>query len=534
MADTQTAPVKIKSMTDAISDIYTLNAVGTPIIVARTTDPITVAGLLTEPESKGTAKVGTINMSWGLARKAWFLPGTSEALLIDKFRSSAVPGSWLNLLQWIRDLIKDSDGFGGFDTIRRLIYVYNAGASLSGPKTDPVFTQGLIDLIPELKTTNTSLVLFEGPSFHMSGYLSTYTTYVDVPLPNTETILEHIRGMSETFSEGEVHEDREAAANALKGLTYWEIEQGYALEWTKNNYGLPEAKSLLALKEEIISASPALRLITETPRMDHVKGHENLKRFLRATAGNPGAKGTILLGVQGVGKSMCAQALAGEVGLPLVEFNLSAVFGGIIGQSEGQMHQALDIIRAVSPCIVFLDELEKALAGAKGSGRSDAGVTTRVTAELLKFLQDRPDGIYVIATCNDVESIDPEYLRAERWDALFFTDLPTYSEREQILTHYKGVYKQKKDTTVGAIDLEGWTGAEIKSLCRIAHLMGSPLIDAKQYVVPISQTRKEDIDRLREVWKPRCVAASDDDTTMVNTDSSTGAGKKKARSLIVN
>ena len=214
------------------------------------------------------------------------------------------------------------------------------------------------------------------------------------------------------------------------------------------------------------------------------------------------------------GKSMTAKACASVLRLPLVELNLSAVFGGLVGQSEVQIRQAIELIKAVAPCVVFVDEIEKVLSGVASSGRSDGGTTERVAREFLLFLQDRPEGIYVVGTSNDPTKVPPEYLRAERWDALFFLDLPKLEAREAMLNQYKEKYGIT-DRTVTAASLEGWTGAEIATLCRIAamHSEGgkkTSLLEAKQWVVPQSLTRKEEIEAMQAWQRGKCVSADID------------------------
>ena len=129
-------------------------------------------------------------------------------------------------------------------------------------------------------------------------------------------------------------------------------------------------------------------------------------------------------------------------------------------------------------------------------------------SQFLKFLQDRPDGIYVIATCNDVSGLPPEYIRAERWDtAPFMIDLPTVEEREVILDHYKDYYKV--DGKISAADMEGWSGAEIKSMCRLASIENNSIDMTSQFVIPVAETMKDDIDRLRKWSVGKTINASE-------------------------
>ena len=215
-----------------------------------------------------------------------------------------------------------------------------------------------------------------------------------------------------------------------------------------------------------------------------------------------------------------------------MEFNVSACFGSLVGQSESNIRQVLDTIKAIGPCVLLVDEIEKALSGTKSSGATDGGTTERVAREFLLFLQNRPAGVYIIATCNDISKLPPEYLRAERWDSLWFVDLPSESERVEILNLYRKKYGLTKDTSITATSLEGWTGAEIHTLCRLATILSEgtvgkvKLSEARQYVIPLSKTMGKDISALRDWAKDKCVFASE--TPMVYEEEDT----EKSRNLL--
>jgi len=186
---------------------------------------------------------------------------------------------------------------------------------------------------------------------------------------------------------------------------------------------------------------------------------------------------------------------------------MAELFGSLVGESEKMMKMAIDIISANAPCILFIDEIEKGLAGVGNSQSGDGGTTKRSMAQFLKFLSDnRPKGVYVIATCNDVTSLPPEWLRAERWDyAPFFIDLPNKEERDEILTYYKKVYNVKGNPKS---DMKGWSGAEIKSMCRTANRKGKKLEEVEHTVIPVSVTMRDQIEGLRKWAVGRTLTAS--------------------------
>jgi SpoVK/Ycf46/Vps4 family AAA+-type ATPase len=176
--------------------------------------------------------------------------------------------------------------------------------------------------------------------------------------------------------------------------------------------------------------------------------------------------------------------------------------GSLVGQTEERTRQALKIVDAMAPCVLFIDEVEKALAGA--SGQTDSGVTARMFGSLLSWLNDHESDVFVVATSNDVSKLPPEFSRAERWDGTFFLDLPGRGQREAIWRIYLSRYGI--DPSQPRPNDEGWTGAEIKSACRLAALLDVPLTEAAQNVVPIAVTAAESVERLRNWASGRCLS----------------------------
>lgn len=486
------------------SDLGVLVRAGTPLIVLRTWDPLTH---LNDVQQNGLDGCDVI-MYCGVGRDGVTLYGSSDSVRPPKFTS---------VQEFFRGLEAAASAAASRSS-RVAVYVTGLGHMLAG-ESNIAAVQMTLDILPMLKTTGVSLILIQTPGYSMSGYLSRYVTYCDLDLPGVESLRNLWNGFQQATNVPFV----ESVLQNLRGLTVWEAEQVLYTEYVRSGKTHVSSASVMRAKEHLINQTPGLRLVSEVPDVGDVKGLDNLKRFMLATAKDSRSLGVVMLGVQGTGKSMAAMAVASALQRPLVELNIGATMGSRVGQSESQMRQALDVVAAVRPCVLLLDEIEKMLSGTESSGKSDAGTTSRVASDLLKFLQNRPDGIYVAATCNDVSKIPPEYLRAERWDAIFFVDLPNLSERKEILDHYKSEYCVVDDS-VSSAELEGWTGAEIKSLVRISAMTGDPLSVSKSYVVPISTTRAEEIQVLRDVWAPRCVPASSHDA---NSDRKLVIGRRK-------
>ena len=172
-------------------------------------------------------------------------------------------------------------------------------------------------------------------------------------------------------------------------------------------------------------------------------GLASLKAFCKRSLLQPGGsqphkrpRGVLLLGVPGTGKSAFAKALGEETGRPTVVLDVGALMGSLVGQTEGNIRQALRIADAMAPAILFIDECEKALSGVASSGQTDSGVSARLFGSLLTWMNDHTSDVYLVATCNDISKLPPEFSRAERFDGMFFLNLPGRTEKDVIWRLY--------------------------------------------------------------------------------------------------
>ncbi len=271
-------------------------------------------------------------------------------------------------------------------------------------------------------------------------------------------------------------------------------------------------------KAEALGSGGPLELIDTNVTLDQVAGLQHLKDWLaiRGKAMDPKAaavgldppRGVLLTGVPGCGKSLVAKGLAGTWGFPLVLLDPARLYGHYVGQSEQRLQQALESVQAMAPAVLWIDEIEKGFAQ---GGESDGGVSARLLGTFLRWMQDRPAGVFIIATANDVEKLPAEFLRKGRFDEVFFVDLPTPEEREAILRFHLSKRKQEAD----AFDLRalveatnGFSGAEIEAA--IVSAMYRAFADGKVLTTdgllaeigstePLSRTRAEDVARLR-LW----------------------------------
>lgn len=336
---------------------------------------------------------------------------------------------------------------------------------------------------------------------------------VEFPLPNNGEIKKIYDYIVDSASESDAFVmpeplEQEMILDYSRGMTKREITNAYSYAIISDEGRmLPDTIGKIQARE--VAKTPGLSILEGKQKFDSLKGYDNLKAFVKSTIGSEHAKGIMLLGPPGTGKTHFCTCLAAESGLKMITLEMAELFGGLVGESEKLMKQALDVIKANTPCIVFVDEIEKGLAGVGGGGQTDGGTTKRSMAQFLKFLSDsRPEGVYVVATCNNISQLPPEWVRAERWDtAPFFVDLPNEDERKEILNHYLKLYNVEPGKFAAA-NMEGWSGAEIRAVCRIAAMMTKTTADVKDYVVPVSKTMETEIKALREWSKGKTLPAS--------------------------
>jgi SpoVK/Ycf46/Vps4 family AAA+-type ATPase len=216
-------------------------------------------------------------------------------------------------------------------------------------------------------------------------------------------------------------------------------------------------------------------------------------------------RGVLLLGVPGTGKSQFCKALGNETGRPTLTLDIGSLLGSLVGQTEANIRQALKIADAMSPCVLMIDEIEKALSGVGNSGATDSGVSARLFGSFLSWLNDHTSDVFVVATCNDISKLPAEFARAERFDGVFFVDLPGKEQRQTIWRIYLDLFEL--DAGQKLPPDEQWTGAEIRACCRLAALLDVPLVQAAQNVVPVAVTNAEAVERLRQWASGRCLSA---------------------------
>ncbi|MDF1862598.1 MAG: AAA family ATPase [Verrucomicrobiales bacterium] len=397
---------------------------------------------------------------------------------------------------------------------------------------DPVLMRKLRDTLRLAKSTGKLLVLL-GIWKPLPPELEREITRVDLDLPGPEVF-----GLVlDTILESAELDDlppgiREATLNAAGGLTTIEAENAFALSVIES--GTIQPAIVAREKAHTLKNGGLLEVIETTESLDSIGGLEALKHWLlqRCEAfterardyGLPVPKGMLVLGVPGTGKSLTAKATASVFGVPLLKLDAGKLFGSLVGQSEANLRAVIQTAEAISPCVLWIDEIEKGFAGMGSSGGStDGGTSARVFGTLLNWLQDKTKPVFVVATANDVSKLPPELLRKGRWDELWVVDLPNTQERTaiwDIVIEKFGREKTAYDTVVLARASELHTGAEIEAafveaLHRAFTEDREPTeLDLGEVLagsVPLATTMSESIERLRHWSEGRARHATGND-----------------------
>ena len=353
-------------------------------------------------------------------------------------------------------------------------------------------------------------VVVLAPAIQIPPELDKLFTVIDHELPGHAQLEEIARGIATQDGELPTGDELARVIEAAAGLTASEAENAYSLALVR--HGKLEPETLWELKSQQLKKSGLVSLHRGSESFQQLGGLENLKAFClramrrqsEARAGNR-PRGVLLLSPPGCGKSQFAKALGNETGRPTVVLDVGALLGSLVGQSESNVRAALKLADAMAPCVLMADEVEKALAGASSSGQTDSGVTARVFGSLLTWLNDHESDVFFVGTCNDASKLPPEFARAERFDGVFFVDLPSRDQKDAIWGIYMGHYGL--DAQQARPDDTNWTGAEIKSCCLLASLLGVLLVQAAQNVVPVAVTAGDRIEALRQWASGRCLSA---------------------------
>ena len=326
-----------------------------------------------------------------------------------------------------------------------------------------------------------SCIILVGPHLDLPPELKTLVTFVDIPLPTQDEIREEYRKLVTAYEDDiEVPTDKDEreellidAARGAIGLDLIGAENALALSLATSES--VDVKVIQAQKEQEVRKSDVLEFFPTDETINNIGGFDYFKTWLgrRARAfsteareyGLPWPKGMLIVGPAGTGKSLAAKSTSTFLKLPLLRLDMGKVFRSLVGESEAAIRLALQVAEAVSPVVLWMDEVEKGLAGMKGSGDLDSGVTARVVSTVLTWRQETTYPVMLVATANDVASLPSMVYRKGRLDEVWATDLPFETERVDIFAiHLRKRNRDPKkfDCKLLAKKAVDFTGAEIE------------------------------------------------------------------------
>jgi len=394
--------------------------------------------------------------------------------------------------------------------------------------------------------------IITGPKYQATDTLENLIPVLDFPYPNREEIKQSLWQVVDSVQEkiptivAETETIEEDLINSVNGLTLTEAESAYSKSIVSyRRWNIP---SILEEKKHIIRKSGILEFYDNSVSMNDVGGLKNLVGWIKKRRscfskeaeeyGLKKPRGTLFLGFPGAGKSLVCKAIASTWNMPLLKLDFGKLFGSLVGESETRAREVIKLAESISPVILWIDEIEKALSGGASSGRTDGGTTSRVLSTFLTWMQEKTVPVFVVATANDHESIPSEFLRAGRFDEIFFVDLPNKSERGEIfgvLLRLRNYKSADFDLDLLANNSENYSGAEIEKAIDQAMLDG--FHDKRRKIVTedissqfnkfksLFELRKDDFLALREWADGKCVKANSEEK---NTE---GAGIDSKRSL---
>lgn len=313
--------------------------------------------------------------------------------------------------------------------------------------------------------------------------LEKFTSILDIPNMSKEEIEKYILKFSKDNNIKVDEKDIGEVAISLKGLTKLEIDHvlNMIIE-SKNNISISGRDIIIKEKGQIIKKSSILEIIDFKEKIEDIGGLEGLKEWLKSKAqvfrrldeakkfGVDTPKGVLLVGMPGCGKSLAAKASARLFNVPLLRLDIGRLLGKYVGESEHNMRAALKTAESISPCILWIDEIEKAFAGINQDGGA-SDITKRLFGQFLTWLQEKENTVFVVATANDITAFPPEFLRKGRFDEVFFIDFPNEEERERIFE----IHLEKRGKLTDDIDInklakqtEGYCGADIEEVVKNA------------------------------------------------------------------
>jgi len=377
---------------------------------------------------------------------------------------------------------------------------------------DISISRKLRNLARKLKSQPKNIIIIAS-DINLPAELREVFTVVDFPLPQAMEIKEEIERLmvGQSLSQNLLTE----LVRAAQGLSLERLRRVLTRAIAQNGKLEPEdVELILEEKRQTIRQTQILDYYPAQEQISDIGGLDNLKEWLLRRGGSfsesarayglPYPRGLLLVGIQGTGKSLTAKAIAHHWHLPLLRLDVGRLFGGLVGESESRTRQMINLAEALSPCILWIDEIDKGFSGADGKG--DSGTTSRVFGTFITWLAEKKSPVFVVATANNIHNLPPEVLRKGRFDEIFFVGLPSQDEREAIFAvHLNRLRPQNLDTydlKRLAYETPEFSGAEIEqTIIEAMHLGFSQnrdfttddILMAASQIIPLARTARDQI-----------------------------------------
>lgn len=351
-------------------------------------------------------------------------------------------------------------------------------------------------------------------------------TVFDMPLPSVSEIKNIMVNFTKDLEIDVTDDVLNEIALSFKGLNEFQVKQILNLAYQDGGcLDFDDKRLILSQKEQLIKKAGLLEMIPVNESIEDIGGLENLKEWLYKKErifnqldkamkfGVDIPKGIMIVGMPGCGKSLAAKATAKLFEIPLVRLDVGRLLGKYIGESEENMRKALKLSEAISPCVLWIDEIEKAFSGVGSSG-GGSDVTTRLFGQFLTWMQEKENTVFIVATANDISKIPAEFLRKGRFDELFYVDFPNDEERRKIIEiHLKKRRKWNKELDIISLVklTNGYNGADLEAIVKDAiescfiegreQLTTEDLKTAQKNIKSISSTLEKRIKEIKEAVK---------------------------------
>ena len=421
----------------------------------------------------------------------------------------------------------NNKGFGKRNPLQALEFIEKLPSKVGGVfilrdfqrfLEDVSISRKLRNLSRSLKAQPKNIVII-APQVSIPEELTEIFTVLDFPLPSREEIKQEITRLISATGQPLQDTLLNDLVLSAQGLSMERIRRVLTRAIADHSrLETEDVELILEEKRQSIRQTQILDFYPATEEISDIGGLDNLKDWLLRRGGAfseqarayglPNPRGLLLVGIQGTGKSLTAKAIAHTWHLPLLRLDVGRLFAGLVGESESRTRQMINLAEALAPCVLWIDEIDKAFAGATGAG--DGGTTSRVFGTFITWLAEKKSPVFVVATANNIQSLPPEILRKGRFDEIFFVGLPNQTERAAIfevhLNRLRSHNIKNYDLKRLAYETPDFSGAEIEqTLIEAMHIGFSQnrdfnnddILEAASQIVPLAKTAQEQIQFLQ-------------------------------------